>query len=276
MIRLTVFFLGAISSLCFISCKSRSSNDSSVKADYFRDWDQYKSDPERFFALLAQEQAIPGNCRTAEQFNKFQMDKLNQMTITSPEVGRRNHINVSQAEILYKAVANHPVASLRNYSKYDPRNEGIGYCFGRAMTAHLEALWNPQLKVNNKAIRKLFALGKLQTGTDSWRYHVTTIVKASDNGWWAIDPIMGKPIKADDWYSRMRSYNPSGDMLLFSDEAARFSPAEGMYKKNQLDDDFYSNYFKDLLNSYRGQFQKRGTAANLTNSAACSSADDLD
>ena len=245
MIRLMVLFLGAISSLCLISCKSRSSNDSSVKADYYYEWGEYKSDPERFFALLAQKQEIPGNCRTAVQFNDFQMNKLNQMTITSPEVDRKNHINVSQAKILYKAVANHPVASLRNYSKYDPGNNGIGYCFGRAMTAHLEALWNPELKVNNKAIRKLFALGKLQTGTASWRYHVTTIVKASDNGWWAIDPIMGEPIKADVWYSRMRSYNPSGDMLLFSDEAARFSPVEGMYKKDELDDDRYSNYFKD-------------------------------
>jgi hypothetical protein len=171
---------------------------------------------------------------------------------------RKATISKAEADDLLRRVASNPVASLAVTHKYDPNNTGTGYCFGRAMTAHLEALFN--MNVKNSSIRKLFAMGTLKTGSTSWGWHVTTIVKATEGGWWAIDPVRGVVVSADKWYEWMlASFNPSRDIVLLHDKAMRLGPTASKYTLQQINNDAYYNYFKDLLDIYKTKFRaKRG------------------
>lgn len=103
---------------------------------------------------------------------------------------------------LFRRTRNHPVAALEVVWKYDPSEE-IGFCFGRAMTAHLLAR---KLGLDAGAIKKLFIVGDLRQGPEpEWRFHVTTLVRGEDQEWYAIDPIMepplavGGPILVEQW-----------------------------------------------------------------------------
>lgn len=92
---------------------------------------------------------------------------------------------------LFVKTSTHPVANLDALEKYDPSGE-IGFCFGRAMTAHLLA---KKMGLDSASIRKLFIIGDLRSGDDpEWRFHVTTAVLGEDNQWYAIDPIMLPPM----------------------------------------------------------------------------------
>lgn len=103
---------------------------------------------------------------------------------------------------LFDRVANDPVASLDAVDKYDPQGI-VGFCFGRAMAAHLYAR---RAGLNYGSVAKLFIVGDLRSGKDpEWRFHVTTIVKGHEGKWYAIDPIMtppmapGGPLPVEEW-----------------------------------------------------------------------------
>ncbi|MCO4795032.1 MAG: hypothetical protein KC493_15050 [Bacteriovoracaceae bacterium] len=186
---------------------------------------------------------------------KGEADVVNQATLKYLDIPvDDNHakrvasLEDAQRRKVYRAVDNHPVASQCHLRRYDPQGN-MGFCFGRAMTAHLELL---NSGVQKDKIRKLWAVGSFQTGSSNWRYHVTTIVKGSDGQWWAIDPIFGNPISAKDWLKRMKGYDVGGDMALFTTEAKRFGPSSpAKYSNRELKHFEYNNYFEDLLKSYR-------------------------
>ncbi len=105
-------------------------------------------------------------------------------------------LNPEERLRLFRALSRHPVANLSDETmlKYDPKNIGIGYCFGRAMTAHLLAL---QMGLDPEGIRKVFIVGDLRSGPDpEWYFHVTTIVRGTDRKWYAEDSIMTPPLSA--------------------------------------------------------------------------------
>ena len=245
----------------FFGCRTSplTETPSEIKGDRLKEWAAYKANPDGFFAMIGSTNPIPANGSREEEYNLQQLKALNDLPFTPPSPGRKDSLTRFEAQILFDAVTNHPVAKLSNYQKYDPKNQGIGYCFGRAMTAHLEAIWNPELKLQNNRVRKLFAIGNLVTGPNNWRYHVTAIVKSSEGGWWAVDPYVGSLMTAKEWYLRMQSYNTySKDMLLFHDEGMQFGPeGDKHYRLPDLEDAYYSGYFKDLLNSYRRTFRQR-------------------
>lgn len=186
---------------------------------------------------------------------KAEADAVNDATlryldipVEDNHVKRVAELNSNQRNKVYRAVDNHPVASQCHLRRYDPQGN-MGFCFGRAMTAHLELL---NSGVQKDKIRKLWAVGSFKTGSSNWRYHVTTIVKGDDGQWWAIDPIFGYPVSAKDWFKRMKGYDVGGDMTLFTSEAKRFGPSSpDKYNRNHLNIDSYNNYFNDLLKSYR-------------------------
>jgi hypothetical protein len=122
-----------------------------------------------------------------------------------------------------------------------------GLCWGRAMAVHLKAL---QSDINNKSVKKMWAIGSLKSGLTHWRYHVTTLVRAEDGSWHAIDPIFGRPMPAEEWYATMRSkYDPEGTMRIFASPAKRFGPGSWeQYNKKELSDAVYYNFFSDLMN----------------------------
>lgn len=129
-----------------------------------------------------------------------QLDKQSEQTktyLTSEE----------RTQLLYLVVTN-PVATLSKEAEYDP-NGDIGFCFGRAMTAHLIAR---KLHLQETSIRKLFIIGDLRSGANpEWRFHVTTLVLGEDGNWYAIDPIMrapigpGTPMPTENWIATVQS-----------------------------------------------------------------------
>lgn len=166
-----------------------------------------------------------------------------------PQSKRRGEINQKEAQEIYQAVKNHPVASLSQINKYDP-DGGTGFCFGRACTTHFESLFVHQ--IDNSRIAKLFVTGNLRTGNSKWRYHVTTIVKASGNeGWWAIDPIFDRPMSAKEWFEEMKKFDTADSLKLFITEAKRVGPDGSEKYPPSYFKDRYHNYFKDLLEYYK-------------------------
>lgn len=169
-------------------------------------------------------------------------------------------LDAAQAQDLYRAVRNHPVASNSQLRKYDPNN-CVGFCFGRAMAGHLEALINKNIDPNS--ILKLFAVGNLKSGRTRWGYHVTLIVKAKgEEGWWAIDPLFERALPYEDWTRRMNEkYNADGNMLYFATPPKRMGPsANSIYSPASLHIPPYRNYFTDLIRTYqtRAPFPDKG------------------
>lgn len=124
----------------------------------------------------------------------------------------------TQLQRLYRDTTLNPVAELARSAEYDP--DGIiGFCFGRAMAAHLLARG---LGLEPGAIGKLFIVGDLRSdpAKPEWRFHVTTVVRGKDGDWYAIDPIMHRegeaytPLKVSQWIQAVRqgwdSWNPGG------------------------------------------------------------------
>lgn len=253
------------------SCKSVEATDSREKGsdngNYYLTADELRRDPKIFLENREKTGRPVPSCQDLDHFNASQLQELNSMnTLDAPpftgDQNRKASLSRSEADELYRRVSTNPVASLFAVSKYDPKNSGIGYCFGRAMTGHLEALFN--MNVKNSSIRKLFAMGSLITGSTKWGWHVTTIVKSSEGGWWAIDPIYGSVCTVDQWYQWMLTrFNPSHDLVLLHDNAMRLGPSSDRYALRQINHPDYNNYFKDLLGIYKEKFRADGSKCPL-------------
>ena len=111
-------------------------------------------------------------------------------------------LDEKQRAALYEATSTNPVAGLDYLDKYDPTGM-IGFCFGRAMAAHLLAR---RLGLADDSVRKLFIIGDMREGADpEWRFHVTALVRGTDGLWYAIDPVMEKPREVNDWIRSVRA-----------------------------------------------------------------------
>jgi hypothetical protein len=125
-------------------------------------------------------------------------------------------LDAKRRELLYRLTSQHPVARLSALSRYDPEGT-IGFCFGRAMTAHLAAR---RLGVATASSSRRFIVGDLRqagAATTEWRFHVTTLVRgdASDRGWHAIDPILGGPMPVHAWIERVQRTWDAGRKARF-------------------------------------------------------------
>jgi hypothetical protein len=113
-----------------------------------------------------------------------------------------NQLSVSQSRSVHRWAVTHPVVKLSELSKYDPSG-AIGFCFGRAMAVNLQVR---QLGLSKNSVKKLFVIGDLRSGTaPEWRFHVTTLVKNSQGGWTAIDPILNAPMSANNWIQKVKA-----------------------------------------------------------------------
>jgi hypothetical protein len=164
---------------------------------------------------------------------------------------RKVGLSNDEMQKLFRQVSDHPVASLSKVEKYEKNSPGMGYCFGRATTAHIKALMNG---ADKSSIRKVWALGDLKTGSTQWRYHVTTIVRDAKGEWYAIDPIMGKVMPVEKWYKEMKKFDSTGNMRIFDTEAKRFGPdSPGKYNPRGFSNKVYENYFSDLMESFKDE-----------------------
>jgi hypothetical protein len=159
------------------------------------------------------------------------------------------------SELLRSAEVN-PVVSLYQYNRYDPDNQGIGFCFGRALFVHLELAYRG---FDRDSVRKAFVVGPMKTPDgNSWGWHVTTIAQsinaAGKEEWLAIDPIAGvKPLLQ--WYQEMYTrYSTDKKLKLFITLPTRFGPsARSHYSESALADPFYNDYFVDMMKWFEEQ-----------------------
>jgi hypothetical protein len=191
------------------------------------------------------------------QLNQAELAKLRgQILNRFPR--RIEFVSSALANSIYRAVVANPVASLDKYSTYDPTDQGIGFCFGRAMTVHLEGIYQG---VSNDSIRKLWALGSLKTGNTSWRYHVTSILKSRSGVWYAIDPIMGRVMTVDQWYAEVKTFDTNNQMRVYITEAEKFGPSSRKYHNSELLDPYYNSYFVDLIAYFRNLYEQIGSGS---------------
>jgi hypothetical protein len=146
------------------------------------------------------------------------------------------------------------------YSKYDPKNEGIGFCFGRAMFIHLELA---QFRFDRDSVKKAFVVGPMSTGDGgSWGWHVTTIVKSWDARskkqiWYALDPVVGRRVTLEQWYNTMRSdFSTDKRLKIYITDPGRFGIYPSKYDETHLANRFYNNYFRDMMKWFESNSQQ--------------------
>jgi hypothetical protein len=167
--------------------------------------------------------------------------------------GRKMGITSVEARSLIAKIEQNPVTGMAKSNHYDPDHH-MGFCFGRAMTAHLLAL---EAGISNESILKFFAVGHFKSGGNDWRYHVTTLVRATNGDWWTIDSFFGYPMRPAQWYEAMLKMD-RGDMNLFVTESKRFGPDGPLpYSRRDLSHPEYRGYFNDLLHFFRGEAKIR-------------------
>jgi hypothetical protein len=189
--------------------------------------------------------------KQAEAMNNIVLEQMQKISQENPGTGRKNSITAAEAKKMYEEVTRNPVTRLLRVQKYDPSGQ-LGFCFGRAMTSHFEAL---RLGVDKESIRKVFVVGNMKAlvGDTVWLFHVATAVKKADGGWWIIDPFFGKAVTIEKWYERMHKHDIDGKLRVYVTEPERLTAGNSKrYNKEQLLSDWYNGYFKDLF-AYYGQ-----------------------
>jgi len=151
-------------------------------------------------------------CNTAKAYSKL----LNGWPKTTTS------LNYNQREKLFEQILHNPVTGFSKINKYDPQGI-IGFCFGRAMAAHLFAR---AMGLAPSSIKKVFIIGALrENGVIVWRFHVTTAVKGEDGKWYTIDPNVGAPHLLLHWMQRMRKiYDENSDAFFYMTPAEAVLP----------------------------------------------------
>ncbi len=166
-----------------------------------------------------------------------------------PIAKKKTFVSKAEADVIYKAMRDAKVNI--NHDCYDPKGT-IGFCFGRATIAHMEALIR---EVHPDAIRKVWIAGDM----GKWGHHVATIIKA-ENGWLALDTNMGRVITLDEWFIivHREKVKDANEIMNFVTQAGRFSPYNNMsynsfdlFNTDRLEfnkaQDFYRGYFHDYF-----------------------------
>lgn len=159
-----------------------------------------------------------------------------------------------EIRILYRTLENHPVASCKHLPKYDPQGN-IGFCFGRAAAAHLLALHQG---LHKESVRKIWAVGTMYANDVTWGHHVATMVRGADKKWYVLDPEYKKVLPLENWMREVKKMDGDGKLIFVSSDAKRFGPVSSdTYQAIELKDDFYNQYFEDLLEDIRKRSKEK-------------------
>jgi hypothetical protein len=187
-----------------------------------------------------------GSPEVARRMNERTITRLNNEPKIQKNPARKTEFTKSEIDKLYQRVVNNPVAAICNISKYA---SGGGFCFGRATAAHIEAI---KSGLQKDQIRKVWVLGKLVSNSVKWKYHVTTAVRGPNGSWYAIDPIMEKPMRIDEWSRAVsKSFDKEGNMRIFVTDPTRFSPYVGKYEPRVMSPSNFGGYFSDLMKTFK-------------------------
>jgi hypothetical protein len=177
-----------------------------------------------------------------------------------------------------ESMRKHPVVmpSLRDI--YSPKDVAIGYCFGRAMYAHLTLL---QMGLSSESIRKIWAVGPLQARGDdfTWGFHVATLAYTKEKGWVTIDTNEIKPEPVRDWVSVYSARSVDGRVRFYVTDPSKFNLDSGTYDRVELgldlspEEDWYRHYFVHLMKAMRSlSLSDLGLRSLTENSISSSSA----
>jgi hypothetical protein len=187
------------------------------------------------------------------EWNRRVKSSLDRLPLSGADRGRKSGLSRAEIKNLYKELAEHPVASCKKLPKYDPKGN-IGFCFGRAVTAHILALQKGMAK---EGIRKIWAVGTMQADNITWGHHVATMVRGADKKWWVLDPEYGKAMDLDTWMKNVKEMDVDGKLLFLSSDAKRFGPyGADTYSSEEFSSDFYNQYFEDLMKSTRAESEE--------------------
>lgn len=217
-------------------------------------------------------------------------NKLNQALHALPHAAREPNrlagLNPAQMQALMDKLQSNEVTRIGHLCRYNYKPgslKGWGFCFGRAMAAHLYAL---AMGVDKTQIRKVWAVGPMKTGESWWRFHVATMVRGTDGKWWALDPLTNsKPVLMESWQRSMEvrnrqwiqrlegerdlhqvvppDYYDQGSVMFFSSEAKRLwaysndtynstfagEPGIDIFKPK------FNGYFRDFMRSLREEMR---------------------
>lgn len=194
--------------------------------------------------------------RAVHQWNQNLVQALRSSPVPQSST-RKTTLSDHEIRSLYRMLDNHPVASCRNLPKYDPQGN-IGFCFGRAATAHLLAL---QEGVHKDSVRKIWAVGTMHANDVTWGHHVATMVRGHDKRWYVLDPEYKKTLVLEDWIREVKKMDADGKLLFLSSDAKRFGPVNSdTYQALELESDFYNSYFEDVLEDIRNRARSKKDA----------------
>lgn len=161
--------------------------------------------------------------------------------------GKERALSQAEADQLVKRIAQHPTHGEEKERKYDP-DDCYGFCFGRAILMHHEAI---RRGVDPEAIKKIWAVGSLEN--EKWHFHVSTIIKGHGLGaWWATDTIYRSAVSVKTWMARMENSADTERLMFFVTDPRRFSVYSPQFYTG-LDffgdgqSDFYRGYFRDYF-----------------------------
>lgn len=166
-----------------------------------------------------------------------------------PIEGKKPFVTKEEASVIYTAMATSNVH--KKHDCYDTTGT-IGFCFGRATIAHMEAIVR---NMHPDAVRKIWIAGDME----KWGHHVATMVK-TENGWLVLDTNVGRAITTDEWIAMYMPFKAKGasEIMIFVTQAGRFGPygtasynAVDLFNTNSLDfnkaQDYYRGYFHDYF-----------------------------
>lgn len=165
-----------------------------------------------------------------------------------PAGKRKASLSAEELKKLYRDTANHPVAN----PMYTDRYGTAGFCFGRAMTAHLLAL---RMGLDKDAIRKVWIVGNLR-GRDGtpWNFHVTTAVRGPD-GWYAIDSAFGPLKRISKWRKDFEDWIVVNGQTFVTQPARFLAGSAAGYRHEALEDPDLGGYFVELMAQFRKDWQ---------------------
>lgn len=167
------------------------------------------------------------------------------------EKGKISVVTTTDSELIYASMVVSKVN--KNHYCYDIKGT-IGFCFGRATIAHMEAIAR---NIHPDAVKKIWIAGDMK----EWGHHVATMVH-TDKGWMVLDTNIGKPVTVDFWLDYYKPFKDKDakEVMAFITQAGRFGPydtraysAVDLFNTNSDDyvkaKDYFNGYFHDYFES---------------------------
>jgi hypothetical protein len=169
---------------------------------------------------------------------------------------RLDYLSIDVVKKILESIENHEVVSTDAIEKYDQDGTDIGFCFGRGCYVDMMLT---HIGVDRDSIKKIWAVGSMESGGSYWQFHIGTMVRLNDNRWVTIDNVVNRVVDAETWYQNFLSENRNKDLRVFVTDGDKFTPSLGKYDPIQMGlnlnrrNDWYKGYFQDLLAWFRAR-----------------------